>query len=73
MRGIGDSQSCRTGFAYDGIYNAEDPSLIVAPGRIVTAGLAIRFLGDRYASVALCPVRTAGSTRRAVDGGGTGK
>ncbi|MFN7982409.1 MAG: TonB-dependent receptor [Vicinamibacterales bacterium] len=43
MRGIGDSQSYGTGFAYDGIYNAEDPSLIVAPGRIVTAGLAIRF------------------------------
>ncbi|MGC4082307.1 MAG: TonB-dependent receptor [Vicinamibacterales bacterium] len=43
MRGIGDSQSYGTNFAYDGIYNAEDPSLIVAPGRIVTAGLAIRF------------------------------
>lgn len=43
MRGIGDSQSYGTNFAYDGIYNAEDPSLIVAPGRIVTAGLAVRF------------------------------
>lgn len=43
MRGIGDSQSFGTNFAYDGIYNAEDPSLIVAPGRVVTAGLAVRF------------------------------
>lgn len=43
MRGIGDSQSYGTGFAYDGIYSSQDPSLIVAPGRIVTAGLAVRF------------------------------
>jgi iron complex outermembrane receptor protein len=42
-RGIGDQQSYATNFAYDGKYNAEDVSIVVAPGRLLTAGLTLRF------------------------------
>jgi iron complex outermembrane receptor protein len=42
-RGANDSASYGTGFRYDGIYNAEDVSYIVAPGRVWNAGLSVRF------------------------------
>jgi iron complex outermembrane receptor protein len=42
-RGTNDSQSYATANKYDGVYNAEDTSLTVDPGRIWRAGLVIRF------------------------------
>lgn len=42
-RGTNDAQSYATGFRYDGVYNAEDLSLTVDPGRVWRAGLALRF------------------------------
>ena len=42
-RGSNDSASYATDFRYDGVYNAEDPSFIAAPGLIWNVGLSVRF------------------------------
>jgi iron complex outermembrane recepter protein len=42
-RGTNDSQSPATASKYDGVYNAEDLSITVNPGRIWRAGLTVRF------------------------------
>lgn len=42
-RGTNDAQSYATNFRYDGVYNAEDMSITVDPGRVWRAGVAIRF------------------------------
>jgi iron complex outermembrane receptor protein len=42
-RGANDSASYGTDFRYDGVYNAEDVSLIVAPGRTWNVGLSVKF------------------------------
>jgi iron complex outermembrane receptor protein len=42
-RGTNDSPSYATANRYDGVYNAEDTSLTVDPGRVWRAGLVIRF------------------------------
>ena len=42
-RGANDSASYGTNFRYDGVYDAEDPSFIVAPGRTWSAGLSFKF------------------------------
>lgn len=42
-RGTNDSQSYATAFRYNGVYNAEDLSITVDPGRVWRAGLSLRF------------------------------
>lgn len=42
-RGTNDSQSPTTASRYDGVYNAEDLSITVDPGRVWRAGIAYRF------------------------------
>lgn len=42
-RGTNDSQSYSNGFKYDGVYNAEDLSITVDPGRIWRAGISVSF------------------------------
>jgi iron complex outermembrane recepter protein len=42
-RGTNDSQSYASNFRYDGVYNAEDMSITVDPGRVWRAGVSISF------------------------------
>ncbi|HSL20339.1 MAG TPA: TonB-dependent receptor [Vicinamibacterales bacterium] len=42
-RGANDSASYGTNLRYDGVYDAEDVSLIVAPGRTWNVGLSVKF------------------------------
>jgi iron complex outermembrane receptor protein len=42
-RGTNDAQSYATGKQYDGLYNAEDLSITVDPGRVWRAGISVKF------------------------------